>query len=311
MTDQKHDDSASVHTWTELLSRVRFGTQKALGKTVSGARVHAVADRLARYATYKTGGDVRPGLARVSVDLEMDYRTVKSAVAVLVRFGLLRLVVPASRPGDADEYRLAIPVDLLERNGIEVWSPARYQLEMRKVREKVRGKYTPVNLRGPDGPQESEEEPEPAGVSRAADEVSAGAGRAADTHQAETPAGAGRAADTEPAGATEADLRPVRPLPPPTDRVDNYDLPTDEEVRTAVTGPRATAPGDPSDANEGEEQTPPAPHGCPVHGPAFAAGTRDDGKPACPLCRATAAPRPVLDPRRELASVIPIRRSAS
>ncbi|QDY06151.1 hypothetical protein FJK98_02375 [Micromonospora sp. HM134] len=300
------DRGTSVHTWTELLSRVRFGTQKALGKNVSGARIHAVAERLARYATHKTGRDIRPGLARIAVDLEMDYRTVKAAVAVLVRYGLLHLVAEGERRGDADEWQLTIPEDLLDREGIDVWSPARHRLEIDRCREKVRGKYAPrPDLRGPDGPQNGTS----AGATEAATEPSAGAGEAADEPNPAESAGAARAAEPSSAGATRANLRPFRPLPPISDHVGNYDLANRGDVRTALTGPRADGVDDDSDSDVGggsstapdapaaepaiEETTapPPAPTrpagrrpGCAKH-PALAAGTRHDGQPKCPLCR--------------------------
>jgi hypothetical protein len=283
------EHGASVHTWTELVSRIRFGSQKALGKTVSGARIHAVADRLARYATHKTGRDIRPGLARVAVDLEMDYRTVKAAVAVLVRVGLLHLVAEGERRGDADEYQLVIPVDLMDREDVDMWSPARYRLEVDRCREKVRGKYRPAtDLRGPDGPQADSS----AGASRAGNEPSAGAGGAADEPDEPTSAGASRAAEPSSAGASRANLRPYRPPPPISDHVGTCDQPNPGDVRTAVTGPRASGVDDEPDSPLEETTDPPpaAPRGCPQHGPAMAAGRRPDGQPRCPLCRKGAPP---------------------
>ncbi|SCL32056.1 hypothetical protein GA0070616_4379 [Micromonospora nigra] len=320
------DRGASAHTWTELVSRIRFGTQKALGKSVSGARVHAVAERLARYATHKTGRDIRPGLARVAVDLEMDYRTVKAAVAVLVRTGLLHLVAEGERRGDADEWQLVIPEDLMDREDIDVWSPGRHHLEVERCRDKVRGRYVPrPDLRGPDGPQNGTS----AGATEAAETPSAGASRAADSDNTDTSAGATRAAESSSAGATRANLRPYRPLPPTNDHVGNYDLANRGDLRTAVTGPRASDATDPiPDEGEGSSHgpdaptaapdpdpaieettapppTPPTPRGCPSHGRAFAAGRRPDGHPACPLCRRGAPPSPPPD---HLAPVIPIHR---
>ncbi|WP_431976162.1 hypothetical protein [Micromonospora haikouensis] len=287
------DRGVDVHTWTELVSRIRFGTQKALGKSVSGARIHAVAERLARYATHKTGRDVRPGLARVAVDMEMDYRTVKAAVAVLVRLKLLHLVAEGERRGDADEWQLTIPEDLLDREDVDVWSPARHRLEVDRCRAKVRGKYVPrPDLRGPDGPQTDTS----AGATEAAEEPSAGAARAADNPDDATSAGATRAAEPSSAGATRANLRPYRPLPPSSDHVGNYDLANHEDVRTAVTGPRASGVDEPDSAIEETTGPPPAPPalprpiGCPDHGRAFAGGRRPDGRPACPLCRRGAPP---------------------
>src|SRR5690606_41562381 len=71
---------------------------------------------------------------------------------VLVRTGLLRLVRPGARPGHADEYQLTIPADLLDRDDIEVWSPARQRLEIERVREQTRGRYTRKDLQVPEGP---------------------------------------------------------------------------------------------------------------------------------------------------------------
>jgi hypothetical protein len=141
------DDSASARDWTDTLARIRIGTVRVAGKSVSGSAIKTVAERMARYGD-ADGSRVRPGIARLAVDLEMSYGTAKRAVQWLHGVGLLRLVQAASRPGHADVYQLALPVDLLER--VEVWTPARHSLEVGRVREANRGRYGSVRRRGPD-----------------------------------------------------------------------------------------------------------------------------------------------------------------
>jgi hypothetical protein len=132
-------DHATVREWTDILARARIGTVEVAGKKITAASVKAVAGRLAAYAD-SDGTRVRPGLARVAVDLELSYDVVKRAVRYLAQLGLLRLVRSGAgaRIGYADEYRLTIPVDLLER--LDVWTPAQHRLEMERVRERARGR---------------------------------------------------------------------------------------------------------------------------------------------------------------------------
>lgn len=313
MTDDAQEH-ASVRVWTELLARIRFGTAKVAGRTVRGATIKAVGYRLANFAD-SDGSRVRPGLSRIAVDLELDYSTAKRALQVLVRLGLLRLVRAGARPGHADEYRLTIPVDLLDREGVEVWSPARHQLEIERVRIRTRGRYRRSAAADPD-PTDLQVSQAPAAdetcryrrhpqtpdlqVSQAP----------ADTPGGDRPAGASGTDISRPAGASGTDLQvPEAPATYHRPR-HTYDPPTDGgDVRTAVTGPRAREAEDADSTPDETDDTPAARpgRGCPTHGRAFAAGVRPDGQPACPLCRATGRRPPAGDSRPGLAPVIPIR----
>ena len=142
-----HPEDATVRDWTDLVARIRFGVVRRGRKTVSGATIKAVAGRLSTYAD-PDGSRVFPGLARLAVDLEMSYDTVKMAVSALSRVGLLRLVKAGVRRGHADEYHLAIPTDLLDRDDVECVS-GRHALEVERIREATRGRRG-TQLGGPD-----------------------------------------------------------------------------------------------------------------------------------------------------------------
>lgn len=132
------DEGATWRDWTNLLARVRFGKQTVAGKTVSGLTVKAVGERMATYAD-RDGTRVRPGLARLAVDLETSYTTVRNAVTVLERVGLIQLITPATRT-HAAVYRLVIPTSLLEREDVELWSPAQHTMAAKKLSETYRGR---------------------------------------------------------------------------------------------------------------------------------------------------------------------------
>src|SRR5688572_13910551 len=144
MTDEDGSSRRGfVQEWTEQLARVRFGTQEVNGRKISSAAIKSVGNYVAqRYADWKTGRDVRPGIARVAVELEVDPKTVKGAIAVLRRVGMLLLVAAGGRSTSADEYRLVIPADLLDREDIEVLSPAEQDLAIERTRDKMRGRPT-------------------------------------------------------------------------------------------------------------------------------------------------------------------------
>jgi len=131
----EHEQGARWRDWVNILGRVRFGTQMVAGKTVSGFTVKAVGERLAQYGN-PDGTEVRPGIARIAVDLETGHTTVRNAIKVLERVGLIRLEHPASRT-KAAVYRLVIGAELIEK--VELWSPSRYALEIEKVSRKYRG----------------------------------------------------------------------------------------------------------------------------------------------------------------------------
>lgn len=119
---------ASVREWTDILRRVRFGDSV---KGMRGSMVKLVARTLATYAD-GNGTRVFPGIARLTVDCEINYQTAKKAVGVLRDLGLITPVRHGTRRGHADEYRLTIPVDLLDR--LDVLSPAEFDVAVEKVR---------------------------------------------------------------------------------------------------------------------------------------------------------------------------------
>lgn len=95
-------EAANVREWTDLVRRAR------LGRTTKG-----IAFLLATYAD-SDGSRVFPGIARVAVAAEVDYKTAKRALAELVNSGLLEKVKGhAGRRGRADEYRLCFDDELL------------------------------------------------------------------------------------------------------------------------------------------------------------------------------------------------------
>ena len=100
----------TLRQWTDVVKRAR------LGRTVT-----LVALTLATYAD-SDGTRVFPGNARLAVDCELTYNVVQAAMATLRRAGLIELVKRAGRRGTANEYRLTLHPDLLER--VEVLSPA-------------------------------------------------------------------------------------------------------------------------------------------------------------------------------------------
>ena len=247
MTDQ---ENATVREWTDLLARIRFGTVRVAGKTVRGATIKAVGYRAANYAD-SDGSRIRPGLPRLAVDLEIDHGTAKRAMQVLVRTGLLRLVRPGARPGHADEYQLTIPADLLDRDDIEVWSPARQRLEIERVRERTRGRYTRKDLQVPEEHADKQTCRFHKDQQKPRLQVLQGP---ADTHYSDRPAGPTGTDIPRPAGPTGTDLQvPQGPATHHRPR-HNYDLPRDRDLRTAVTGPRAREAED-QISNEGECQS--------------------------------------------------------
>jgi hypothetical protein len=133
VTDQ---EAASWRNWTNLLGRIRFGKQQVAGKTLSGLVIKAVAGRLSSYAD-RDGSRVRPGIARIAIDLETSHTTVRNAITVLERVGLLRLEVKASRR-QAAVYQLVISAGLIEE--AVLWSPDRYADEIRILSMKYQGR---------------------------------------------------------------------------------------------------------------------------------------------------------------------------
>lgn len=269
---------ATVREWTDILARVRFGKVGVGRRNITGATIKLVASRLADYAD-SNGTRVRPGLARLALDVEIDYRTAKAAVAHLRGIGLLGLVRAGGRNG-ADEFRLTLPVDLLDREDLEVWSPTKQRLEIERLSD--------AHRRLPRGPRRGPDDDEPQGHGApvkepgsqghgAPDKAAKSApitGAGGPSSESITGAG-GHASQGHGAPATDQDLDTTT-----TDHADG-------DLRTAVTLPRASAPA------------PKTPKRCPDH--RIQLKPRTDGLAPCPLCRAGAPPTPDA-----LADVIPL-----
>lgn len=121
------DQHPKVGQWADVVRRARLdgvvrGVHK--GSAVKGALVKGVALALASYAD-ADGGSVRPGTARIAVDCEISYQVAKRCVAALRELGLITVVRQGNRQGQADEYRLTLPADLLDR--VDVPDPDAYR----------------------------------------------------------------------------------------------------------------------------------------------------------------------------------------
>ncbi|MFC4071929.1 hypothetical protein [Actinoplanes subglobosus] len=241
----------TVREWTDILARIRFGTVKVAGKTYSAARIKLIAHRLANYAD-NDGTRIHPGIARLAVDLEIEYRTVRDTLSLLRRLGLLQLVHPATGRRNADEYRLTLPTDLLDRDDLEVWTPTRHATQTQKIRDTHRGTprtthctqspQTPARTRAgtaTPGPQDPAPMPEPPRAARSS-----------------------RTTKSSDAGSSRTTMQGPHA---PTTYQDHNTTPTNQptpKVCATVTVSRATR--------------------C-VHG--LTADRRGDGRPACALCR--------------------------
>ena len=103
---------ASPNDWVQIVRRARLRST-----------VKLVALVLATYAD-KDGRRIFPGVARLAVQSGVSYSTVRAAIAVLRRAGLIELVRRGARKAHrADEYRLILAEDVLER--VEVLTPDR------------------------------------------------------------------------------------------------------------------------------------------------------------------------------------------
>lgn len=278
MADEHEDVAPGV--WLNIVRRVRFN---GVAPGVAGRIVKAVALDLASYADYETGGRVRPGLARIAVDCEIDYRTARSAFAAIRNLGLLRLVRGARRRGHSDEYQLCLPADLLDR--IEVLTPADMDLAIERIRGANRHKEPAPKPGG--GPGTG------VGDTRTSGPVQASPApvQPVDNPPVRVPPTPVQPAATEPrtgvAGTPNDASTGValfqygcRSAPPPRQSTETSLLtePDIADLRTAVTASRASPP--PEDQISSDVGDEPA--------PADAPGPCDHGVPPglrCPACR--------------------------
>jgi hypothetical protein len=280
--------------WEQIINRARFsgfiqGNGKGTRGGVSGAAFKAVALVWATHAD-PDGTNIWPGDATVAVEAEVGLKVAQAVKRAMVEIGLTEKVRSRSRRQHrGDEYRLTLPTDLLDR--VEVLTPAALKVAAITEYEKRRGKRggSTGPLTGPVGEQFVGDPVDPPHAEPA--ETCGGSDGTTDD-------GCGGSDGTSVGGPLDRDTTQDRASYGPT--------PSGDEARTALTGPRAPEAEEPDSVDEVEERSP-RPRGCPSHGRAFAAGTRPDGQPACPLCRRGAPPA-----REGLADVIPFgRRSAS
>lgn len=125
-SDSAADRDWPVGEWQNLVRRARLSRTE-----------HTVAMTLSTYADFATGRHARPGIAVLAIDCKLSYNVVADALATLRSLGLAEISRRGRGWGSADEYRLAIPEDLLDR--IDVWSPSKVRTEAEKMRRQRRG----------------------------------------------------------------------------------------------------------------------------------------------------------------------------
>lgn len=308
MTQHDAEQMPVTHReWVEIVARIRFGTVKIAGKNYTALRIKAVAGRVASYAD-SDGTRVRPGVARVAVDLETEYRTVRDVIAYLRRLGLLQ-IVRAGGGSKATEYRLTLPTDLLDRDDLTVWSPREQAEAIDRIRSAHRGgpRKPPNGPRGKStqGPQDAASTGTDAATQGPEDSTLPVDNSA--TLRPEDPTSAfGDPSDAASSGAcvrsdaASSGAPTLRPQDPTTYQ-DQDTTPTDQMagVTATVTVARTTGPTTNPDP-------PPLPTRC-EHG--LPAGPRGDGRPACALCRVAEdrpATRTGTPDTGRLADVIPL-----
>lgn len=269
--------AVTLRQWTDVVRRAR------LGRTVK-----AVAMVLATYAD-SDGTRVFPGVARLSYECEITYNTAQKALARLREVQLIELVKRATRRGAADEYRLTLGADLLER--IEVPTPAQVEVAINAIRGSKQGQWKsnlhPTALgAGSDGPDDLH--PTPMGAGDPPD---------TDLHPTacgvpEQPAPHGVGSETQPAPHGAMHLHPT-PWGPTTHYQDTTTTAhSGEEVLTVSHPPREGAAESISTLPSADvidlesRRTALVPSKC-VHG--LKGGNRaSDGQPHCAICRKVA-----------------------
>ena len=128
-TDDPDTEDARVNDWVNVVRRAQLGPTVKLAALI-----------IASYAN-PDGSKVFPGIARLAVQCGIDYRTAQRALSTLRNVGLIRLVRRgARRNGLADEYRLTLAEDLLDR--CDVPSPAAERAAIQKVTDRHRHRST-------------------------------------------------------------------------------------------------------------------------------------------------------------------------
>ncbi|WP_433221844.1 helix-turn-helix domain-containing protein [Dactylosporangium sp. CS-047395] len=248
------DESVTLRQWLDVVRRAR------LGRTAK-----AVALMLATYAD-NDGSRVYPGVARLAVDCELTYNVIQTALKRLREAGLIAVVRKGARRGQADEYRLILASDILDR--IDVLTPAHVTESSAVLAARRRGRHKPPAATAPSRPPHR-----PRPTPRDADDLDppalhpdpwdAGWGA---QHTA-APHGNPRSAAAAPHGGRHLHLMPS----PPTTHGPNHncDHPIDNAVRSDVAAVAADAAAAPADGD---------PSRC-AHGLGGNSGIR------CPACR--------------------------
>lgn len=295
---------ASRFEWEQIIRRARLdgliGGSGKLGKdgrptrgAIAGKTFKAAALTWASYGN-PDGSSIHPGDATWAVESEVGLKDIKAIKAFLIEVGLTERIKAGSRRlRQPDIYRLTLPSDLLER--VHVLSPAALKLAAIETYEKQRGKRggSTGPLKDPVGTPDVEGPPDPP-----QDDPLEIVGGPEDPRN-------------DVVGGPEDQLWGVRRTAIPNqDRATNRpDQPT-ADVRTAVTGPRATPP---EEALSPPTNTPTSRTRC---GHGLSAGRRPDGRPVCALCRveqdrAARHTQPPAPSPTQLAQVIHMRRSSA
>lgn len=120
------DSGARTRDWVDVIRRTRLAlTVKLVAHTIAS---HANPD----------GTKVYPGLARLVYETGIGYSTARRAVADLRAAGLLELVRRGNRRmRQADEYRLVLAPDLLDK--VDVPSPEEARRQIESINARVTG----------------------------------------------------------------------------------------------------------------------------------------------------------------------------
>lgn len=271
------DEPLTLRQWTDVVRRCR------LGRTAK-----AVALVLATYAD-SDGTRVFPGLARIAVDAEVSYNVAQTALTKLRKVGLVEQVgYGARRRGSANEYRLILAPDLLDR--VDVLTPAQVRLEADRKQATHSGDRSKTKP-GPDqepldlGPTTPAPEvihradlgPTPCAPENDPNEDLGPTPRAPKQPDAES-FGANGVSNSPRFGANGVSvLGPTACVPTIHDHATTTTSHPDSDLHAAVTHPRDTEPNQDPDS-------PRLPDRCP-HG--LRARQRPDGTSTCALCRLT------------------------
>jgi hypothetical protein len=253
---------ADRFTWERIVLRARLngvigGSGRISERTgrptrggVSATVFKAVALAFATHAN-EDGSDVRPGDMRVAVLTEAHHQTVKAVREKLIELGLM---TQTGRHRHTPQYRLTLPEDLTDL--LDVLSPDDV-VEAAKARRKATRDAKAQSRKGyAGGVPKSEATGTPPAYPNGPDADENG--YAGGTPKSENGYAVGNDMGTPPEV-----LNQVR-----TGQQDHHPA-DDEDLRTAVAGPRATDPE-------------PRPSKC-SHG--LSGGLRADGLPKCALCR--------------------------